>query len=298
VVLLRRRKAADYCERSLCLSREGYHEEALAAANQAILIVPQHAPAHLLRGAALSDLGRHAEALDALRRALALDPTLTAARSKIALELEFLDRNAEALDAFTELLRREPDLGPLYFNRARVLRTLGRYEEALADYDQASRLRPRMVATCEETGITLALARRYDEALAAFEATAGATAGRSTVRTCVWQAAIVWHRDNPREARQLFERAGDKPMGNNPRQSANLQAVVSCALGDADGAAEFLRAQADPLDLATRVELGGLYELLSNPPMPGIAQLRDIVLGLLQTGSRNGDRVWPRVQAT
>jgi len=280
VALLRRRKARDYCERSLRLSREGYHEEALAAASRAIRIAPQHALAHHLRGSALSDLGRHAEALDSFRQALALDPALIVVHSKIALELEFLDRNAEALDVYTEVLQSEPGMGPFYFYRARVLRTLGRYEEALADYDQALRLGPRMANTREEKGITLALAGRYHDALGELEAAAEATMRQSTGRACVWQGAIAWHRDNPREARRLFEQAKDKPMGNNPRESANLRAIVSCALGDAEDAADFLRAEADPLDPATRAQIGGLYDLLSDPPMPGIDGLRGIVLGL------------------
>jgi tetratricopeptide (TPR) repeat protein len=296
VALLRRRKAEDYCERSLRLSREGRHEEALAAASRAIRIAPQHAPAHQLRGSALSDLGRHAEALDSFRRALALDQALIAAHAKIALELEFLGRNAEALDVFTEVLQREPGLGPFYFYRARVLRTLGRYEEALADYGQAHRLGPRMASAREEKGITLALAGRYDDALGELEtAAAEATVGRAAGRAYAWQAAIAWHQGNPGAARRLFEQAKDKPMGNSPRESASLRAIVSCALGDAEVAAEILRTEADPLDPATRVQIGGLYDLLSDPPMPGIDGLRGIVLGLSNRKPRWRSR---RVQAT
>ena len=293
MALLRRRKAEDYCERSLRLSREGHREEALAAATRAIRIAPQHAPAHHLRGSALSDLGRHAEALDSFRRALALDQALIVVHSKIALELEFLDRNAEALDALTEVLEREPGMGPFYFYRARVLRTLGRYEEALADYDQALRFGPQMASTQEEKGITLALAGRYDDALGELGAADEATMGRPTGRACVWQAAIAWHQGDPHAAHRLFERAKDKPMGNNPRESANLRAMVSCALGAAEAAAEFLRTEAGPLDPATRIQIGGLYDLLSDPPMPGIDGLRGIVPGLSKPESCDGDRVRP-----
>ncbi len=321
-LLRRRHEAGDYCQEALRWSKAGDPAGALAAADRAIKLSPEHALAHHVRGGALSDLGQHEAALEAFRRAIALDPAMTYVQYKIAFELNFLGRNAEALeaadtaiglepgdiaplilrgailsdlergadalDAFTEVLRRRPDLAQVYFNRAQILRRLGRYAEALADYDEALRLMPRLPGAHEQKGITLAMAGEYDDALTEFglaTATATATgagrpAGTAPAGTAdVWPAAIAWHRGDPGEARRRFEQAaGTMAAGpsDSRSESVNLRAVVSCALGHLDAAEELLRGQPHPVDPAARDVLSRLYDLLSDPPMPGIGPLRAI----------------------
>lgn len=313
VALLHRRNAEDYCQEALGRLRARDYAGALAAADRAIGITPEHPMAHHLRGAALSDLGRHEAALDSFRQVIAVDPTMTYVQYRIALELNFLRLNAEALeatdaaiglnpddsaplilrgailfdleryeqalDAFTSALQREPGIGQVRFDRAQVLRKLGRYPEALADYDQALRLVPGLTSAREQKGITLAMAGQYDDALTEFGMATAAATGRSTQTADVWSAAIAWHRDDPREAHRLFEQAAGKPMGMNRCESVNMQAVVSCALGNVNSAADLLRGQADTANPAIREVLSRLYDLLGDPPMPGIDRLRAIALG-------------------
>ena len=313
VALLHRRNAEDHWQEALRRLRARDYAEALAAADRAIGIRPGHAMAHHVRGGALSDLGRHAEALGAFRQAIALDPTMTYVQYRIALELNFLSLNAEALeatdaaigmnpddtaplilrgamlfdleryeealDAFTSVLRREQGIGQVRFNRAQILRKLGRYPEALADYDQALRLVPGLTGAREQKGITLAVAGQYDDALTEFGMATATATGRSTETADVWSAAIAWHREDPQEAHRLFEQAAGKSMGMNGRESLNMQAVVSCALGNVNAAADLLRGKADPADPAIRDVLSRLYGLLGDPPMPGIDRLRAIALG-------------------
>jgi hypothetical protein len=59
-------------------------------------------------------------------------------------------------------------------------------------------------------------------------------------------------------------------------EAVNLRAVVSCALGHQDAAEDLLREQAHPVDPGATDVLSRLYDLLSDPPMPGIGQLRVI----------------------
>ena len=68
-------------------------------------------------------------------------------------------------------------------------------------------------------------------------------------------------------------------MGMNRCESLNLQAIVSCALGQTDSAADLLGGQDYSADPAIRDVLTLLYDLLGDPPMPGIDRLRAIALG-------------------
>lgn len=313
MALLRRgRKAGDYCQEALRLSRAGNPAGALAAADRAIKIAPGLALAHHLRGGALSDLGHHFEALIDFRQAIALDPAMTYVQYRIAFELSFIGRNAdalvavdealrlepddiapvilrgailsdlgrgeEALASFTSVLQREPDLGQVHYNRARVLRRLGRYPEAVAGYDEALRLAPQLPDIYEQKGIALAMAGQYDRALAEFARSPATVAGRPAGTAYAWSAAIAWHRGNPREAHRLFTLAADQPLGMNHRESADLEAVVSCALGHPDAAADLLKAHTS-MDPGDQAELSRLYDLLGDPPLPGIGRLRAVAFG-------------------
>jgi Flp pilus assembly protein TadD len=303
----RRGTAEDYSDQAQRLFRERDYPGSLAAADQALGLDPEHAMACHHRGWALSELGRHAEALAAFRRALALDASMTYVQYKIALELSFLRRNAEALraaeeairlmpgdsapeilrgaalfdlarypealHAFSAVLDREPDSAQLWFNRAQVLRRLGRPAAAVADYDQALRRAPDLAVAREQLAVTLVLTGRFDEALAQF------AAGPPTATADVWAAAIAWHRGDPLLAHQWFQRAAGRPAGRSRWESVNLQAVTACALGEPDAAAALLRDAADEANGSVQDILCGLYRLLSEPPLPGIARLRAIALG-------------------
>jgi hypothetical protein len=123
------------------------------------------------------------------------------------------------------------------------------------------------------------MAGQYVDALTEFGMATATGTGRSTETADVWSAAIAWHREDPQEAHRLFEQAAGKWMAMNRCESVNMQAVASCALGNVNSAADLLRGQADSADPATRDVLSRLYDLLGDPPMPGIDRLRAIALG-------------------
>jgi hypothetical protein len=82
---------------------------------------------------------------------------------------------------------------------------------------------------------------RYDDATAEFEEAAAVAGGRSSVRADVWDAAVAWHRGDPPQALHLCGLASGKTMEANSWESVNVRAVVSCALGDTESAADLLR---------------------------------------------------------
>lgn len=270
------------------LSDQGRHSEALAEFRQAIALDPAMTYVQYRIAFELNFLGRSDEALQAADTAIGLDPGDVAPLILRGAILSDLDRPEEALDAFTEVLRRRPDIAQVYFNRAQILRRLGRYPEALAGYDEALRLLPRLPGGHEHKGITLAMAGEYDGALAEFGLAtapgAGRPAGTAPAGTAdVWPAAIAWHRGDRGQARRRFEQAAatmaadrSGSRSGSPFEAVNLRAVVSCALGDPGAAEDLLREQAHPADPGARDVLSRLYDLLSDPPMPGIGQLRAI----------------------
>jgi hypothetical protein len=92
-----------------------------------------------------------------------------------------------------------------------------------------------------------------------------------------WAAAIQWHLRNRAGARERFERVQGRLAGCTPFRISELEAVALCGLGEPDVAVDLLR---DALPLFRPGDRGGtraLYDLLSDPPMPGIDRLRRIV---------------------
>jgi hypothetical protein len=64
----------------------------------------------------------------------------------------------------------------------------------------------------------------------------------------------------------------------NRCESVNMQAMVACALGRVDRAADLL-GPGYSVDSGVHDVLSRLYNLLREPPMPGIDQLRAVALG-------------------
>jgi tetratricopeptide (TPR) repeat protein len=300
--------------RGWALSEIDRHDEALDAYRQAVRLDPAMTDVHYQIARELHRLGRHAVALEAAETAIGLNPDDIAPFILRGAVLFDSGRWPEALESFTSVLERRPDLAQVRFDRAQVLRALGRYLEALADYNEALRLVPRFTARAriehraiyrdgarlvpasvtmiEQKAVTLAIMGQYDDATAEFEAAAALAGGHSSARADVWEAAVAWHCGDPLEARHRCELAAEKPMGAPSWESANLRAVISCALGDPGAAANLLRRCGNRADPATRELAGHLYDLLSDPPMPGIDQLRAIAKPLvpLESGTRRRAR--------
>jgi hypothetical protein len=91
-----------------------------------------------------------------------------------------------------------------------------------------------------------------------------------------WAGAILWHQREGAAARDRFMRVRGRVGGCTVFRTAEMEAVALCGLGQPDDAETHLLRylpRRTPGDLA---EPRGLYDLLSDPMLPGIARLRVI----------------------
>ncbi len=103
------RSGVVYMSVSLLEAREGHLEEALRAANEAVRLRPDYAPAHFLLGNVLARAGRTEEAAAAYRRAAALDPRDTAAPQALARLTGGGDQDEEQMSVGLDALRKLHD---------------------------------------------------------------------------------------------------------------------------------------------------------------------------------------------
>ena len=210
-------------------------------------------------------------ALEATNKAIGIEPGHAKAHRLRGLALSELDRHEEALDAYRQAIKLDPAMTYVQYQIAVELNRLGRHAEALAAADTSIGFNPDDTAPFILRGAILFDLGRYPEALDAFTSVLER-------RPDVWQ--VRFNRAHALDhARHLCELAGAKPMGANTWESANLRAVASCALGDAKSGADLLRLEGNRADPATRELVSRLYDLLSDPPMPGIDQLRAVAFG-------------------
>ena len=233
------------------------------------------APLAALRlGFVLAEQGDMPGAAEAYQHAIALGNA--SAYPYLGVALRELDRLEDALAAFNQAIALAPDNASVHCNRGYTLLCLDRFEDALAAYDQVIALDPAHACAYENRGIALAAIGDLDKALAEFDS-ADRLAPDSVGESRTWAGAILWHRRNPVRARDRFELVKGRVTGCTPFRAAELEAIALCGLGRPDDAEQHLRA-AIPLR-APKDRFGPrmIYDLLSDPPIPGIDRLRAIV---------------------
>jgi tetratricopeptide (TPR) repeat protein len=248
-------------------------ENALAVCDQAVTLDPGNANAHLAKGAALRAVGRHQDALAACDRASALSPGNSNAHVARAITLLDLGRYDEALAACDRAIRLNPLNLSAHGNRGVTLHAQGRHRDALAAYDEAAALAPLNAAVLEHKGIVLAATGDLDRALAEFDSARrmnpnGAGEGSA------WAGAILWHRCEPVQARDHFKLVEGRVGRSAPFHMAELEAIALCGVGQPDRAEQHLRSVIHRRSPGDRLQTEPVYELLSDPPLPGIDRLR------------------------
>ncbi|MCK6447308.1 MAG: tetratricopeptide repeat protein [Planctomycetes bacterium] len=123
-----------------CEFDRGRYGECVAAADAALALRADLAPAHLVRGAALARLGRLDDALAALRRAATLDPKGQRARVELGRTAARAGDHRGAADAFADALRLAPNDFDALLGHASALRELGENDAANADFARAESL--------------------------------------------------------------------------------------------------------------------------------------------------------------
>jgi tetratricopeptide (TPR) repeat protein len=253
----------------------GRYDEALTARDQVVNLDSSHAYAHNNRGITLRNLGRYDEALTAHDQAINLDPSYARAYRSRGITLRDLGRYDEALTAHDQAINLDPSFANAHNSRGLVLQTLGRSEDALAAYDRVIALQPELGYPHENKGVALAIIGEFDRALAEFEAAnrldpTGAGEGKA------WAGAVLWRLREPARAREFFAQVEGRITGCTPFYSAEMEAVALCGLGQPDRAEQRLLDAVHRWVPVDRLDSRGLYDLLSDPPLPGVDRLRAI----------------------
>ena len=282
--------------------------KALQAAGQAIRLDPGWAPPHNVRGSALSRMGRWQEALAEYDEAIRIDPGFPRAHSNRAGTLAQLDRLDDALTAYDKALRLRPEDPWARTGRAEALRRTGRFGEALAECDTAARLEPGFprASACRgsvlrDLGRLQEAADVYDEvtqlnpehawlhsrhgecllllgrrpAAAASLRKAAELEPDDALEAQVLLAALLWSQDQA-QAAQLAAIALEDPGAFLPRfRRAELRAIAHLLTGNPESATAELMSAATARAAGDRFQKP-LYDLLNDPPVPGLSQVTAI----------------------
>jgi protein O-mannosyl-transferase len=179
---------------------DGSVDEALAHAERAIALKPNHAEAHNNLGNAWHRKGRLDEALAAYSEARRLDPNLPESRNNLCrvlvqlgqaeqgraeceaalrlrpdyvdatcnlgLALDALGRPHDALDQYARTLRLDPSYFRAHYYQGGALFRLGRPDEAVAAYREATRLSPQFAPAHNDLGVVLRQVHQIGDAIA------------------------------------------------------------------------------------------------------------------------------------
>jgi tetratricopeptide (TPR) repeat protein len=268
--------ATAHINRGNTLRALGRLEDALAAHDQALTLDSGNAAAHINRGNTLRAMGRAEDALAACDQALTLGPGNATAHINRGNTLVNLGRFHDALAAYDQALALNPSNATAHINRGYMLLNLGRLRDALAACDQALALDPGNATAHANRGIALAVIGDLDQALAEFDTTDRlAPHGEGEGRT--WAGAILWHRRDAARARDRFILVKGRVTGCTPFHSAEIEAIALCGLGQPDDAEQHLLAVVPRRSPGDGAEPQAIYDLLSDPALPGIGRLRAVV---------------------
>lgn len=160
-------------------------EEALAAFNKALQLVPNHSAASKGRDEALSrlhrlhevlntgdrlrEMGHHEKALAAYEQALRLDNELAPAYAGKGFALQSLNRTYEAMAAYEQALKLHLHTTSIYENIAELAMRDGQFAKALVAIDEAIKLAPETAHLHQKKGNILMKLGRHKEAQGAFK---------------------------------------------------------------------------------------------------------------------------------
>lgn len=157
----------------LSFHHQGQLEQAAAAYEQVLRLVPRHVEALHHIGIIAFQEGNHELAAGFMRSALALNPKMAAAHCDLGNALKELKQFGEALASYERAIALAPNDADAYYNRGTTLHAMGRFEEAVASYDRALALNPQDAQAFNNRGVTLKELQRFDEALASYDRALG-----------------------------------------------------------------------------------------------------------------------------
>jgi tetratricopeptide (TPR) repeat protein len=156
-------------QQSRALTVLGKLEEALAAANRAVGMLPNWAEAWSDRAVVLWYLKQYDEALASVQKSLALNPQDARAWANQGRILRSLNQPENALAAYAESLKRDPQDAGTWANQSVVQWSLGNYSAALDSANQAITANPKLSQGWQNRAVALVALEDYPEAQASYE---------------------------------------------------------------------------------------------------------------------------------
>jgi tetratricopeptide (TPR) repeat protein len=186
-----------------------------------------------------------------------------------------MGRYEDAVADLTRAIQLDPELAWAIAERGETYRLMGRYEDAISAYDQVIALDVGDSCGHENKGIALATIGDFGRALAEFDTAEHlAPMGGGEGRT--WAGAILWHQRDTVAARDRFKHVMGRVTGCTPFRIAEMEAIALCGLGQPRDAERHLLDAVHLRVTADTAEPRMIYDLLSDPPLPGIERLRAI----------------------
>jgi len=133
-------QATRFLKRAESYLKQTKYKEALAHADQAILLEPKNTAAYTLRGAIRIEMGEYAAGIADCDRALAFNPNYAEALSKKALALYSLEQYVPALAAATRAVTLNANDAEAWYLRGICLEETGKSEEAEIAYAKSLEL--------------------------------------------------------------------------------------------------------------------------------------------------------------
>ncbi|MBI3375957.1 MAG: tetratricopeptide repeat protein [Betaproteobacteria bacterium] len=160
--------AGTHHELGNALQALGRLPESEASYRHAIELKPDFHEAYYNLGNALGSLGRTAEAESSYRRAIELKADFFEAHYNLGNALQTLGRPSDAEASYRRAIEFRPDLYQAHSNLGTALQSLGRSSEAVACYRRALELKPDFHIACDNLGNALQSLGRYSEAEASY----------------------------------------------------------------------------------------------------------------------------------
>jgi protein O-GlcNAc transferase len=151
---------------AIALQMQG--KSGLAAFEQAAVLLPSDAGAHMNLGNALQGVGRLEEAVQSYQRALAIKPTFAEAHNNLGASYTALGQLEAAAASYRRAVQFKPDFASAHSGLGGVLRQLEQWNEAAACYRRAIRLQPDFAEAHNNLGVTLRDLGQFDQAVTSY----------------------------------------------------------------------------------------------------------------------------------
>lgn len=163
------KKGRPYLWQGIAFSSLGLHQEAKAAIDKCIELMPNFSMGYYNRGNVNKELGDNRAAMTDYDKAIELNPKYMLAYFNRGVVKAKLGRYASAIEDYNLTLMEDPDNVNTLYNRGNAYRNLKKYNEAIRDYDQAIELDPNYTLAIFNRGLSKAGMKQHDAALEDFD---------------------------------------------------------------------------------------------------------------------------------